>query len=73
MFDRDPNGSLYILGLGDEVEIISGPWTGCVGVIQSIKRKINVKITQAVFTVPTKFKSRTVAFEPSEIIPLETD
>ena len=68
--ERDPNGVSYILGIGDEVEILSGPFTGCVGKVQSIKRKISVKITEAVFSVPPNFKSKTVAFEPSQIMPL---
>lgn len=70
--ERDPNGISYILGIGDEVEILSGPFTGCVGKVQSIKRKISVKITEAVFSVPPNFKSKTVAFEPSQIVPLES-
>jgi transcription antitermination factor NusG len=69
--ERDPNGLSYILGIGDQVEVIGGPFTGCVGTIQSIKRKITVKITQTVFSVPPKFQSKTIAFDGRDLIPLE--
>ena len=69
MFDRDPNGRSYILKVGDPVKVIEGKHRGRFGKIVAINRKLTVRFTTTVFSVPPKFKIATAALHSHEVEP----
>ena len=67
MVDRNPNGKIYILGIGDEVVIIDGTCKGRTGTITRIAAS---KITVALHRTPVE-KKAVKNFAPDWVYPMK--